>query len=176
MNVFCDMMHLFIYLFIFCCYWCFLTVFWICIPPDAWWTAKKTTAVGGDISGVCSWSFPNVFSEKWSFFASHFFGFHSWMPLSSEKTENLFCLLLLVSASHSCHILTLLFCCSVGGKIRNDYWLFIKNAWHSLFNVARRDFQTVLPIVCTLSVAWVTKICFDTCGNWSFLNLQCCSV
>lgn len=34
-----------------------------------------------------------------------------------------------------------------------------------------RGFQTVLPIVCTLSVAWVTKIYFDTCGNcfWFFI-------
>lgn len=35
------------------------------------------------------------------------------------------------------------------------------------FYVAREDFQTVLPTVCTLSVAWVTEICFDTYGNWS---------
>lgn len=51
----------------------------------------------------------------------------------------------------------------------------------TLFVLRRtRDFQTLLPTVGTLSVAWVNEICCDTYGNWLFffiiIILQHCSV
>lgn len=91
------------------------------------------------------------------------------MASSSEKTENHFCFLLMVPASHPCHVLI---CCVAAPSVKRLGMIIdLHKKCMTLFVSRRtRDFQTVLPVVCTLSVAWVTKICFDTCGNWSFFK------
>ena len=160
--MFCD-----IYLFIYSCfaaicvfYFFFIIVLLFLHTPDAWWTVKDAAVVGDDISGVCSW-YLVVFSKRWLFFALHFF---CSSLMNGFKNRNS---LAFFSCKWSLLRFNWLCWCSVSGKIRNDYRLFIKNCM-TLFVLCRtRDFQTLLPILCTLAVAWVTS-CFDNCG--AFLN------
>lgn len=157
----------FIYLFIFCCYWCFLTFFAFAYP----WCMMDSER------GCCRWSwhiwsfsqliFPKCLVRSEVSLLSISSALHSWMASSSEKTENHFCFLLMVPASHPCHVLI---CCVAALSVKRLGMIIdLHKKCMTLFVLrCTRDFQTVWPVVCTLSVAWVTKICFDTCGNWSF--------
>lgn len=103
--------------------------------PDAWWTVKEAGAVGDDISGVCIWFFPKCLVKSEVSLPDISSTLQSWMASNSAKTENLLSFHVSCKSSLSCF--DWLFCFSVSGKIRNYYWLLIKNAWHSLFYVAR---------------------------------------
>lgn len=82
----------------------------------------------------------SVFSKNWSLFAQQFF---LCFTLKWKDTITLF--LMVPKSSLSCFDLPR--CCSVSGKIRNDYRSFIKNAW--LFYVAR-EVSTQFTCVHTL--------------------------
>lgn len=134
---------------------------------DAWWTVNEVAAVEADISGVMErLIFSQVFSKKRSFFAQHFFS-ASLMNGFQVKTENHFCFLLMVPASHPCHVLT---CCVAAPSVKRLGMIIDlhKKCMNTLCFMSHERFPIFFPIVWTLSVAWVTKICFDTCGNWSF--------
>lgn len=125
--------------------------------PDAWRTASVVAAVEADISGVCGWSF---LSETKSAVAQRFF--------RCITRKNDFCFLLNGSCKSS--LSHFLICCVAAPSV-NSLGMIIdlhEKCMTLLVSCRTRDFQTVFPIVRTLSVAWVTKICFDTCGNWSF--------
>lgn len=116
----------------------FFNVFLHLHTHDAWWTVNEVAVVGTDISGVLQADVLQVCLVRSEVsLLSISSALHSWMASSSAETENLFCFLLMVPASHLCHVFDLPCCCSVSGKIRNYYWSLIKNAWHSLFYVAR---------------------------------------
>lgn len=97
--------------------------------------------------GCCCWSWhiwslhlifpPQVFSKKWSVFARHLVcaSLANGFKKCGDRESHLLSFDVSCKSSLSCF--DWLCCFSVSGKIRNDYWLFIKNAWHSLFYVAR---------------------------------------
>lgn len=108
----------FIYLFIFRCYWCFLTDFAFAYP----WCMMDGER------GCCRWSrhiwnlLPMLFSKKWRSFAQRFV---STSLVWREDRESL-----LLSLNGSCEsslsCFDLLCCCSASEKIPNDYWSSLK--------------------------------------------------
>ena len=181
-----DMMYLFIYLFIFCCYWCFLNRFFFLHlhTPDAWWTLSEVAAVEADISGVSGWSFflpPKcLVRSEVSLLSAWLMNGFKWRKKKKRRQRNkLFCFLSFfyktVPAKSSLSCFDLPCCCSVGGKKkkrwRNDLTVFMKNAWHSLFHVAReRRPDSFTNRVHTFLFAWVASDLFwHIVENWSFL-------
>lgn len=124
--------------------------------------------------GSCRWNWHiwslwliywKVFREKFLCSAFRKCFTHEWLQV---KTENHFCFLLTVPASHPCQILI---CCVAAPSVKRLGMIIdLHKKCMTLFVSCRtRHFQTFLfPFVWTLFVAWVTKICFDSCGNCFF--------
>lgn len=124
--------------------------------------------------GSCRWNWHiwnlwlicwKVFSEKFlcSAFRKRFT--HEWLQV---KTENHFCFLFTVPASHPCQILI---CCVAAPSVKRLGMIIdLHKKCMTLFVSCRtRHFQTIFfPFVWTLFVAWVTKVCFDSCGKSFF--------
>lgn len=115
-----------IYLFIhICCYWCFLTVFCICIPlmHDGQWMRvlllKLTYLV------FCRWSFPECLVRSEVSVLSISSALLSWMASSPKKTKKR-SLSSRGSCKSSCDVMfwsdVLLLLRRWKKKIRNDYW------------------------------------------------------
>ena len=75
----------------------------------------------------------------------------------------------MVPASHPCHVVI---CCDATPSVeRLGMNIDPHKKCMTLFVLCcTRDFQTVWPTAWTLPVAWVTKICCDTCGIWLFFE------